>query len=113
MHDNSVDKLTPSAKAVDDNRLYLGRFIAINGDMPITQLRREHIVRYRSYDHAAKTDSASARSLDSTANFQIVVDHLHNPKISTHSAAPGDLSQNRLVRHFVLGPPLVGRLRKT
>ncbi len=40
--------MSPSLKAVDDNFHYVERFIAVNGDMPITQIRREHIVRHRN-----------------------------------------------------------------
>jgi integrase len=48
LHKTWIGKMRPSRKAVDDNALYVERFIAVNGDMPITQIRREHIVRYRN-----------------------------------------------------------------
>jgi len=43
LHKTWIGKMSPTLKAVDDNALYVERFIAINGDMPITQIRGEHI----------------------------------------------------------------------
>ncbi len=48
LHKIRVGKMKPSAKAVDDNLVYVEGFIAINGDMPITRIRRKHVVRYRN-----------------------------------------------------------------
>jgi integrase len=47
MHDLWKKKMRPGRKAIDDNLLYVGRFIAMNGDLRVDKIKRKHVRTYR------------------------------------------------------------------
>ena len=47
MHALWIKKKRPGRKAIDDNLLYINRFIAMHGDMPVDRIKRKHVRAYR------------------------------------------------------------------
>jgi hypothetical protein len=47
MHDIWKDSKRPGQKAIDDNRVYVERFISLHGDLPIGDIRPKHIREFR------------------------------------------------------------------
>ena len=62
MHDLWVARVHPGRKAVDDNLLYVERFIAMHGDLPADKIKRKQVRAYR--DLLAKFPRAQPDELD-------------------------------------------------
>jgi integrase len=56
------DRVNPGRKAIDDNLLYVERFIAMHGDLPADKIKRKHVRAYR--DMLAKFPRAQPHELD-------------------------------------------------
>ena len=62
MHDLWIDRADPGQKAIDDNLLYIERFIAMHGDLPADKIKRKQVRAYR--DLLAKFPRAQPDELD-------------------------------------------------
>ena len=62
LHDLWIDRADPGRKAIDDNHLYIERFIAMHGDLPADKIKRKHVRAYR--DLLAKFPRAQPHELD-------------------------------------------------
>ena len=62
MHDLWVTRFHPGRKAVDDNLLYVERFVAMHGDLPADKIKRKQVRAYR--DLLAKFPRAQPHELD-------------------------------------------------
>ena len=62
LHDLWIEKVDPGRKAIDDNLLYIERFIAMHGDLPADKIKRKHVRAYR--DLLAKFPRAQPKELD-------------------------------------------------
>ena len=62
MHNLWATRFHPGRKAVDDNLLYVARFIAMHGDLPADKIKRKQVRAYR--DLLAKFPRAQPHELD-------------------------------------------------
>jgi len=62
MHKLWIDRNHPGQKAIDDNRLYIERFIVMHGDLPADKIKRKQVRAYR--DLLAKFPRAQPHELD-------------------------------------------------
>ena len=62
MHELWIERNKPGRKAIDDNLLYVERFIAMHGDLPADKIKRKQVRAYR--DLLAKFPRAQPHELD-------------------------------------------------
>jgi hypothetical protein len=70
LHKLWIDRVHPGRKAIDDNLLYVERFIAMHGDLPADKIKRKHVRAYR--DMLAKFPRAQPAELNGKTPEEIV-----------------------------------------
>ncbi len=83
LHDLWVKRAHPGRKAIDDNLLYVERFIAMHGDLPADKIRRRHVRVFR--DTLAKFPRAQPAALNGKTPEEIAAwteAHPNAPKLS-------------------------------
>ena len=80
LHDPWIDRVHPGRKAIDDNLLYVERFIAMHDDLPADKIKRKHVRAYR--DMLAKFPRAQPAELNGKTPEEIVAWTAAHPNAS-------------------------------
>lgn len=78
MHETWVGLETPDRKTVDDNKLYVDRFINLHGDIDVRHITRAHVRDFR--DMLCQLPRNAPKHLSGTAMKELVAFAAANPK---------------------------------